>query len=96
MTCEHVEGCSFLIRKSETVPLVVGLMKKRYCANDKEKCARYGLAQQFGLEAVPDTLWPNDDATARKIAETAAHDARKDNDPDLSDKCLLEFYDRWT
>jgi hypothetical protein len=95
MTCEHVADCAFLVRKGATVPLVVEMMKRRYCAHDKEKCARYGLAQQLGLEAVPDTLWPNDGATARKIAETASQGARKDAVPDLSDKCLLEFHDRW-
>lgn len=58
MECEKIKACPFFNNKLKGKDAMIELLKKKYCLNDKTKCARYILNSK-GLE-VPLNLFPND------------------------------------
>lgn len=56
MQCEKLEKCPFFNDKMANMPAVAGMLKKQYCQNDKESCARY-IVSKAGKD-VPMDLFP--------------------------------------
>jgi hypothetical protein len=70
MNCEKLSACPFY---NDKMPIDQGLgklIKKKYCENDKTKCARYYVSTTVGKEHVPQNLYPNMYEEAEKIVKT--------------------------
>ena len=64
MICEYQDSCSLIQHMSNIVPFTMNMINLKYCQFNKDKCARYSLAQIFGMEIIPYNLWPSDDMGA--------------------------------
>ena len=65
--CECLPKCPFFNDKMSSKPATAELMKKQYCRDDFESCARYMVFKKLGREAVPADLFPSQQERARKI-----------------------------
>ena len=57
--CECLPQCPFFNDKMADKPAIAGLMKKQYCLDKFENCARYMVFKALGREAVPANMFPN-------------------------------------
>ena len=78
MSCEYFDTCAFLELIQRTDPLTAHTVKITYCDHDKYGCARYGLVQAVGADAVPDFLWPNDEEEALEVIRIKERSKNKD------------------
>lgn len=67
MDCECLAGCPFFNDKMASKPSLANLMKKQYCHDDFNSCARHQVFLVLGKEAVPKDLYPNQTDKAREI-----------------------------
>ncbi len=67
--CERADKCPFFNEKMANMPATANLIKKRYCLDQFEKCARY-IAAQAKLD-VPVDLFPNDREKVKAKCERA-------------------------
>jgi len=78
--CEMSDMCSFFNNEIGNLPTLVRAMKRRYCQNDKEHCARYMVRQKvlrtqslldsdihLELESDISSMYPNDHPKAQRI-----------------------------
>ena len=67
--CECLPGCPFFNDRMQNKPSTAGLMKKRYCLDDFNSCARHMVFLKLGKEAVPSDLYPHQTEAAEKILQ---------------------------
>jgi len=65
--CVCLPGCPFFNDKMQNMPALAGIMKKRYCMDDFDSCARYMVFTKLGKEKVPMDLYPNQVERANEI-----------------------------
>jgi hypothetical protein len=65
--CECLPKCPFFNDRMADMPALAGMMKKKYCLNDNDTCARHIVFAALGSENVPDDLFPSQIDRARKI-----------------------------
>jgi len=65
--CELVQGCFFTTDFSNNMPSQVALIKRAYCNNDFEGCARYFVAKNLSSDHVPNDLDPTDIVAAHQL-----------------------------
>ena len=69
--CECLAKCPFFNDKMANMPSMAVMMKKRYCHEDFESCARHRVFVALGRDAVPSDLFPNQDSAATEIVSAA-------------------------
>jgi len=67
--CECLPKCPFFNDKMAERPATAELMKKQYCRDDYESCARYVIFNKLGREQVPAELFPNQIDRAKQILQ---------------------------
>ncbi len=65
--CAGIPTCPFFNDKMKNMPFIAEMMKKHYCKDDFEHCARFVVKQKLGKEKVPGDLFPNQSAKAEKL-----------------------------
>lgn len=65
--CEFVARCTFFEDRMSKMPGMAEMLRTRYCAGEFKDCARHQLTKEFGLEAVPSDLFPNQTEVAEQI-----------------------------
>lgn len=65
--CELVNQCKFFHDKLPNMPDYADLLKELYCLDDFGECARFMVYKEFGMEAVPPDLYPNEIFKARVV-----------------------------
>ena len=65
--CELVQGCFFTMDFSNNMPSRLAVIKRTYCNQDFEKCARFIVFKAHGAEQVPNDLDPSDIELAESI-----------------------------
>ena len=67
-TCELRSECAlFQTGRLHELGGLAHLFEERYCKGGKDRCLRYQIAQQRGVEWVPADLYPNDQDAARSL-----------------------------
>jgi len=66
--CPRISVCRFYPEHAESEPAVAEEFRGRYCTGNYLSCARYSVAKCLGNDQVPDTLYPNNHAEARRLA----------------------------
>lgn len=67
--CECLASCPFFNDKMADMPATAGMMKKRYCREQFEKCARFMVFKTKGRDIVPKDLFPNQHQRAQTILD---------------------------
>lgn len=70
--CKNLEGCPFFNDRLAEKPALASIMKKRYCLDDSESCARYIVCEALGSDKVPGNLFPNMQEKAKEILAVKA------------------------
>ena len=65
--CECLATCPFFNDQMISMPAMAELQKNRYCLGDWGACARHMVFAEFGREAVPTDLFPNERERAERI-----------------------------
>ena len=65
--CECLPRCPFFNDKMADKPATAELMKKQFCHDKFEDCARYIVFKKFGRESVPINLYPNQKQQAQEL-----------------------------
>lgn len=65
--CECLVACPFFLERMADMPNVTALINERFCTGDWTRCARYRVHVEFGRDAVPADLFPDQDEIAEKI-----------------------------
>lgn len=65
--CELVQGCFFTMDFSNNLPAQLAVIKRTYCNQDFQGCARYIIAKKFDAGKVPNNLDPTDREAADLI-----------------------------
>jgi len=65
--CVCLEGCPFFNDKMANMPSMAEILKQRYCRNDWQDCARHKVFEEFGRDAVPGDLFPNEVERSEQI-----------------------------
>lgn len=65
--CSKLEGCPFFNNKLSNMPSTAEGIKKMYCRNDYENCARYRISTKLGKEHVPEGLFPHQKEVADEL-----------------------------
>jgi len=65
--CDLVQGCFFLTNFSNHMPSQLSSIRRNYCNQDFEVCARHITAKKIGQHKIPLDLDPRDIALAEKI-----------------------------
>ncbi len=63
--CEKIEKCQFYNDRMESMPATSAAMKKSYCLEDKQACARYQVSTAG--RPVPADLFPHMADRARTL-----------------------------
>lgn len=69
--CECIEKCPFFHDKLSGMPAMANMMKKQYCENEFERCARFRIREALGPGKVPGDVFPNDLAKVEGIVKAA-------------------------
>ena len=64
--CECLKACIFFNDKMSGMPSMADIMKKKYCLGNHNDCARYMVFKAKGKGNVPSTLFPNQQAEAKR------------------------------
>lgn len=67
--CGFVSRCTFFEDRMSKMPGMAEMLRTRYCVGDFTECARHRLTEEFGLEAVPSDLFPNQNEVAEQILQ---------------------------
>jgi len=65
--CDLVQECFFPTDFSNYLPAQLAIIKRAYCNQDFEQCARYIASRKIDFEKVPYDLHPADLEQAQKI-----------------------------
>jgi len=65
--CELLATCIFFNDKMANYPAASAHMKKTYCQEDPDSCARMMIVKALGRPHVPGDLFPNQAERAQKI-----------------------------
>lgn len=66
--CDHLNGCRFFEGRISAMPHFAEVFRSRYCeSGHHETCARYRVAEHYGLGAVPVEMYPNDFEAAEAL-----------------------------
>jgi hypothetical protein len=65
--CECLQECPFFNDNMKSIPTTASLLKKQYCQDDYEKCARYMVFKALGKLNVPADLYPYEQERAQKM-----------------------------
>jgi hypothetical protein len=65
--CAGLATCPFYNDRMASKPAMAGMMKRHFCLNDFERCARFMVKQRLGKDAVPHDLFPNQLARANDL-----------------------------
>lgn len=76
--CELLERCKFFHDKLPNMPDYADLLKELYCLDDYAECARFSVYVQFGIEAVPVDLFPNETFKAKELIAVLAGKKKRD------------------
>lgn len=68
--CPRVAICPFYKLHAATKPAMAEELRSRYCLSNYLACARYSVAKALGDDHVPDSLFPNQHAEARRMLAT--------------------------
>ncbi|MBN2068404.1 MAG: hypothetical protein JW739_02095 [Opitutales bacterium] len=66
-SCECIVMCPFFNDQMDGMPEIAEKLKEKYCLGSNVDCARYLIRQQFGAQAVPGDLFPNDKKAALRL-----------------------------
>jgi len=69
--CPRVSICRFYAQHAESAPALTEEFRNRYCLSNYLACARFSVARALGNNQVPDTLFPNHFAEARRLVKSA-------------------------
>jgi len=58
--CVCLEQCLFFNDRMRNMPTTAGVLKHQYCLGEWMECARYVVFKEFGREAVPPDLFPDE------------------------------------
>ncbi len=82
MKCVFLDKCPFYNGKLSGQQGVGAIIKRKYCEDNSEACARFRAAMTIGPEQVPDTLFPNmNDLADSLIEETSGSPPRAPREP---------------
>ncbi len=56
--CVCLPVCPFFNDRMAEIPVTAALLKKRFCKNQYDQCARYRVFSRLGREGVPADLYP--------------------------------------
>ncbi len=65
--CAGIATCPFFNDRMQNMPFIADMMKKHYCRDDFEHCARYMVKQRLGKDRVPGDLFPNQSTKAERL-----------------------------
>ncbi len=65
--CQSIAACPFFNDRMTHMPFIAGMMKRHYCQDHFEDCARFMIKTKLGKEKVPENLFPNERDRAMKI-----------------------------
>jgi len=65
--CVYVSQCTFLDERMSRMPAMAELLRHHYCAGEPAGCARFKVADEFGRDAVPSDLFPNQMDVAEEL-----------------------------
>ena len=68
--CPSLAACPFFNEKMANMPATADRLKKRYCLDTFDKCARYQVSKGLGKDRVPITLFPHNIEQARELLAT--------------------------
>jgi hypothetical protein len=68
--CDLVQGCHFTTDFSNKMPSQLAVIKREYCNQNFQECARYITALRLDSENVPHDLHPSDIEQADLIIKT--------------------------
>ena len=57
--CVCLSGCLFFNDRMAEIPVTAELLKKRFCRDRFDLCARYRVFAKLGRERVPTDLYPS-------------------------------------
>ena len=69
--CKYAQICPFFNDKLAKMPSLTGLIKKQFCYDDYEKCARFLVRESLGADRTPADLYPNDFERAKRLVTLA-------------------------
>lgn len=58
-TCPALPRCPFFNDRMAGRPSTAEMMKRHFCQDDFESCARWQVCSRLGRPAVPEDLFPN-------------------------------------
>jgi hypothetical protein len=67
VTCNLLATCKFFKEMLASKPVTAATFQTKYCQTDPEHCARFIVAENLGVDSVPDDLFPNQDNRIDKI-----------------------------
>ncbi len=70
--CPNLFKCPFFNDQLVNMPTIAGMMKKNFCRQTYDDCARYLVAKALGSPAVPPDLYPSQKERALKIIDKAS------------------------
>lgn len=70
MSCECLETCPFFHDRMKNMPTMASVLKQQYCLGDWSACARCMVFIEFGREAVPSDLFPDETQRAIELLES--------------------------
>ncbi len=65
--CGHFSRCTFFEDRMSKMPGMAEMLKGRYCQGEFGECARHRVTEEFGIDAVPSDLFPNQLDVAEQI-----------------------------
>lgn len=69
--CECLSTCPFFNDRMADKPATSELLKKQYCRDNFDQCARYQVFKKLGKSAIPPDLFPNSRDRAEDIINNA-------------------------
>lgn len=67
--CPYIDQCNFFNVKMANMPQIVELMQRKYCKKDFTECARYIMAERFGVDNIPDNMFPHETNRANRFVK---------------------------
>ena len=69
--CVCLPACPFFNDRMAEIPVTAGLLKKRFCVDRFDLCARYQVFSKLGREGVPGDLYPTQTQRVEAILAAA-------------------------
>lgn len=68
--CDYLATCALFSGDHVPAPRAVKRYRTHYCIGDWQECARYAVAQEAGIAAVPEGMLPNQHERAYEIVRS--------------------------